>query len=127
MIWIEVADAIAIHGYILTLDPGTAGIRDHALLESAIARPQTISHYKGTEDVVELGAAYISAVVHNHAFVDGNKRAALLVGMTFMDINGVELDATPNELAIKMEQLAAKEIPDEAFVAFLQANVKIRR
>ena len=70
---------------------GSAGIRELALLESAIAAPQ--ASFGGESvytDVAEVAAAYLFFLCRNHPFVDGNKRAALGSCIIFLRLNGVE-------------------------------------
>jgi death-on-curing protein len=70
---------------------GSAGIRELALLESAVAAPQASfggeSVYK---DLVEVAAAYLFFLCRNHPFIDGNKRAALGSCIVFLRLNGAE-------------------------------------
>ncbi|WP_405282833.1 type II toxin-antitoxin system death-on-curing family toxin [Gaopeijia maritima] len=80
------ADQIAQHG-------GGSGLRDEALLESALTRPQQRWHDDPTSDLGTLAAAYGYGLVKNHPFVDGNKRASLVTMYAFLAINGQELDA----------------------------------
>lgn len=68
---------------------GSPGLRDRALLESAVAAPQASfggkSHY---QDVVEIAAAYLFYLCGNHPFIDGNKRVALGSCLVFLQLNG---------------------------------------
>jgi len=70
---------------------GSAGIRELALLESAVAAPQ--ASFGGESvytDIAEVAAAYLFFLCRNHPFVDGNKRAALGSCIVFLRLNGVE-------------------------------------
>jgi len=70
---------------------GSAGIRELALLESAVAAPQASFGGKSVyTDVAEVAAAYLFFLCRNHPFVDGNKRAALGSCIVFLRLNGVE-------------------------------------
>jgi death-on-curing protein len=76
------AEAIRLFG-------GSAGIRDRALLESAVAAPQaTWGGRSAYADLVEIAAAYLFFLCRNHPFVDGNKRAALGACLVFLRLNG---------------------------------------
>ncbi|HSU55297.1 MAG TPA: type II toxin-antitoxin system death-on-curing family toxin [Candidatus Dormibacteraeota bacterium] len=90
------AEAIAAFG-------GSDGVRDVALLESAVAAPQASfdgqSPYK---DLPDLAAAYLYYLSRNHPFIDGNKRTALGACLVFLRLNGVE----PQADSPKWEQLA---------------------
>ena len=73
---------------------GGAGLRSRALLESAVAAPQSTFGGKALlEDGIEIGAAYLFYLCSNHPFVDGNKRTALAACLVFLRANGLpELD-----------------------------------
>ena len=84
------AEAVkAIHDEVLAAHGGSPGLRDVALLESAVAAPQAT--YGGEallKDVVEIAAAYLFYLCSNHPFVDGNKRTALAACLVFLEANG---------------------------------------
>ena len=70
---------------------GSDGVRDSALLESAVAAPQASFGGKSPyRDLAEVAAAYLYYLCRNHPFVDGNKRAALSSCIVFLRLNGVE-------------------------------------
>lgn len=78
------AEAIASFG-------GSGGVRDHALLESAVAAPQaSFGGRSPYRDLAEVAAAYLYYLCRNHPFLDGNKRAALGACVVFLRLNGVE-------------------------------------
>ena len=85
------AEAVkAIHAQVLTAHGGGEGLRDLALLESAVAAPQaTWGGEPIMTDPHEIAAAYLFYLCRNHPFVDGNKRVALATGLTFLDLNGL--------------------------------------
>jgi death-on-curing protein len=67
-LWIEERDALALHGRLLALHGGAAGLRDGGLLESALARPRQMYTYADTPDAIDLAAAYTAGLVRNHPF-----------------------------------------------------------
>ncbi len=77
-------EAIEIHERLIERFGGSPGIRDRGLLESALYRPRT-GYY---EDLPALAAALFQSLLMNHAFVDGNKRAAFFMTDTFLRLNG---------------------------------------
>ena len=82
---------LEIHAEALAQFGGAGGVRDLALLESAVAAPQ--SSFGGQSpytDLSEIAAAYLFYLCRNHAFVDGNKRTALGACLVFLRLNGVE-------------------------------------
>ena len=85
--FLSMDEAIAIHERLIERFGGMPGIRDKGLLESAMYRPRT-GYYA---DLVELAAALFQSLLMNHAFIDGNKRAAFFVTDTFLRLNGWKL------------------------------------
>ena len=84
----------AIHAEVLAAHGGSAGVREEALLESAVAAPQaTMMGEALFTDPLEIAAAYLFYLSRNHPFVDGNKRTALATCLVFLSENGL----LPNE------------------------------
>jgi death-on-curing protein len=84
----------AIHAAVLAAHGGGAGLREEALLESAVAAPQaTMMGEALFTDPVEIAAAYLFYLCRNHPFVDGNKRTALATCLVFLSEN----DLLPDE------------------------------
>ena len=86
-------EAIAIHERLIEKFGGSPGIRDTGLLESALFRPQT-GYYS---DLAEMAAALFESLISNHAFVDGNKRAAFFMCDIFLRMNDWKLVVTADE------------------------------
>lgn len=88
---LTVAIVREIHAEAIAKFGGSDGVRDLALLESAVAAPQ--ASYGGKSvyaDVPEIAAAYLFYLCRNHPFIDGNKRAALGACIVFLRLNGIE-------------------------------------
>ncbi len=105
-----------IHAEALARFGGSDGVRETALLESALAAPQASfggqSPYK---DLAEVAGAYLFYLCRNHAFIDGNKRAALGACIVFLRLNGVEPKADGPEWEELTLAIAASVIDrDEA-------------
>lgn len=80
----------AIHAEVIGAHGDAAGLRDEALLESAVAAPQaTFGGKPLMQDAVEIAAADLFYLCRNHPFVDGNKRTALAACLVFLDVNGL--------------------------------------
>src|SRR5207249_5824487 len=80
-----------IHAEGITRFGGSDGVRERALLESAVAAPQaSFGGQSPYQDLAEVAAAYLFYICRNHAFIDGNKRAALGACIVFLRLNGVE-------------------------------------
>jgi death-on-curing protein len=79
----------AIHAEVLAAHGGSPGLRDRALMESAVAAPQATYGGKALlNDTVEIAAGYLFYLCSNHPFVDGNKRTALAACLVFLEANG---------------------------------------
>ena len=104
--FIEKGDVLNIHNKQINLYGGLLGIRDEGLLDSAIYQPQ--ASFGGEflhPTIVEQAAAYLFHINKNHAFIDGNKRTAFDVMVTFLNLNDYELNMTPEaayQLTIKV-------------------------
>jgi death-on-curing protein len=88
---LTVANVLEVHAEAISQFGGSAGIREMALLESAVAAPQ--ASFGGEPvytDLTEVAAAYLFFLCRNHPFIDGNKRAALGACIVFLRLNGVE-------------------------------------
>jgi death-on-curing protein len=83
----------AIHAEVLAAHGGGAGLREGALLESAVAAPQaTMMGGPLFTDPLEIAAAYLFYLCRNHPFVDGNKRTALAMCLVFLSENDLLRD-----------------------------------
>lgn len=102
--FLSLDEAIAIHERLIDRFGGTSGLRDMGLLESALFRPQT-GYY---EDLAQMAAALFESLISNHAFIDGNKRAAFFMCDVFLRLNGwrlkVEVDAAQAFIVGSLEQ-----------------------
>ena len=119
-IWIDAQDALALHERLLSIHGGAEGLRDLALLESALARPRQLLAYAETSTLVELAAAYTFGLVRDHPFIDGNQRTGFIVGVLFLELNGREFTATEEEAAQAVLTLAGGETDEADYAAFLR-------
>lgn len=111
-VWVLPETAVAAHQVLIVEHGGLSGIRDQALLDSALARPQQIFAYGEKISIFELAASYSYGLSKNHPFVDGNKRIALTIGAVFLELNGYSFDAPEPEAVIIFEQLAAGKLKE---------------
>ncbi len=124
-VWVDRKALELLHDESLAEHGGASGLRDEGLLESALARPVNLAHY-GDPDFAALAASYGIGLAKNHAFVDGNKRAALLsVGM-FLYLNGYRLKASQAEATVTMLAVASGELAEDAFAAWLRTHTSLR-
>jgi death-on-curing protein len=123
--WIDRHALLLLHDESLAMHGGASGMRDEGLLDSALARPLNLLAY-GDPDYADLAAAYGVGLAKNHAFVDGNKRAAFLSVGLFLALNGYRLAAGQAEATLTMLAVAAGDIDEAAFAAWIRANAKPR-
>lgn len=90
-IYLTIAEVLAIHRQQIEEYGGDSGIRDKALLESAVFRPQ-IGYYTS---VLEEAATLMESLVNNHPFLDGNKRVGFAAAHTYLLVNGYDLNVGP--------------------------------
>jgi death on curing protein len=121
-VWVDERDALALHGRLLALHGGGAGLRDHGLLKSALARPQQHFAYAKSADVIDMAAVYTAGIVKNHPFIDGNKRTGFVVGILFLELNGYRFAASEEDAAEAVMRLAAGDLNETGYTAFLRAN-----
>ena len=112
---------VAIHDEQLAIHGGLAGIRDAALLESALDRPRNKRAYESAE-LPELAAAYGYGLAKNHPFVDGNKRTSLLAIYTFLGVNGVDFIVAEADAAAMIFALAAGEVSEDSLARWIRDN-----
>ena len=124
--WIERRALELLHDESLAEHGGSTGLRDEGLLESEIARPQNLAAY-GEADFADLAAAYGMGLVRNHPFVDGNKRVGFLSVGLFLALNRYRLKATQADATLTMFALAAGNLDEAAFAAWIRARARRKR
>lgn len=123
-IWVERTAILLLHAEALAVHGGAEGIRDEGLLDSALARPLNIQAYEPECDAAALAAAYAFGIIRNHPFVDGNKRTGFLAAALFLEANGFRFVAGEADAIVRTLSLAASEIHETEFAAWLRENVR---
>src|SRR5512133_2014132 len=95
--FLSISEVIEIHENEIKEAGGLSGIRDRNNLESAVAAPQASFENEFLMDIFEMAATYLNSIAMNHPFFDGNKRTALASALTFLFINGYEIDEIYDE------------------------------
>lgn len=114
----------ALHDAALERFGGLQGIREEALLQSAVAAPQaTFGGQSPFADLVEVAAAYLYYLARNHAFLDGNKRTAMLTAIVFLRVNGLDTAADSPEWENLMVDVGASRLDRDQTTARLRALV----
>ena len=119
--WLTREECLALHEMMLSQYGGSEGLRDENMLESALAKPRQLFAY-GKPTMSDLAASYVFGVVKNHPFIDGNKRTGFMLGAGFLERNGYEFHASEAEAVVRTLALAAGELSEAEFAAWLKAN-----
>ena len=122
-IWIGVLETLVLHDLGLVAFGGAAGVRDLGALESALARPRNLLAYgKKKPSLARLAAAYAFGIIKNHPFIDGNKRTALVVAFSFIEVNGIEIKASEEDAYRVFMDLASGRVSEEELGAWISDN-----
>src|SRR5947207_1019606 len=123
--WIDKRLLLLLHDESLAMHGGASGLRDEGLLDSALARPENFAAYESS-DVAALAAGYACGLAKDHPLVDGNKRAAFLAVGLCLGLNGWRLTASQAEATVAVFGLAAGEIGEASFAAWLRQHIARR-
>ena len=122
--WVGKEVVLAIHDEQLAEHGGMKGLRDESLLLSALARPQNLAAY-GSPDVADLAASYAVGIARNHAFLDGNKRTALVVAAgVFLPLNGYKLAAGNGETVRAMLSVADGSMSEPELAIWFRTYIR---
>lgn len=123
--WVNRQVLLLLHDESLAEHGGASGVRDEGLLDSALARPLNLALYE-QPDVAGLAASYGVGLAKNHAFVDGNKRAAFLAVGMFLAVNGYRLRASQTEATLAVMDMAAGTMDEAAFAQWIRDHLHAR-
>lgn len=117
---LSVQHIIMLHDVLLEETGGASGLKDEGLLESAANAP--FATFGGNDlypTIQQKGARLGFGLIKNHAFVDGNKRIGILVMLTFLEINGIDLTYTDDELIAVGLDLAAGSMTEDQLLSWI--------
>ena len=121
-IWLDKEFVLWLHERTVERTGGSQGVRDEALLESALSRPRNLYHYEEA-DIFDLAAAYAEGISSNHPFVDGNKRTAFTAADMFLEDNGYRLESEKgNEQEILFLNLADGKVTRAELAEWYRQN-----
>jgi death-on-curing protein len=123
-VWLDKRAVLRLHDESLAMFGGAPGLRDEGLLDSALGRPINRHQYDAERDLASLAAAYGFGIAKNHAFVDGNKRAAFLAIGVFLAINGQRLVAGQVDAIQTILALAAGTLDERELADWIRANLQ---
>lgn len=120
-LFLTLAEVLRFQEYQIRRFGGKAGVRDAAILESAVAQPH--ASYGGKflhKDLYEMAAAYAFHICKDHPFVDGNKRTGLVSALVFLEINGISVLDPREKLPGAVESMASGGFGKKEFAALLR-------
>jgi death-on-curing protein len=124
--WVTYDQVVAIHSRQLRRFGGAPGLRDDGMLRSALERPINKWQYEQADldasDLATLAAAYAFGLAKNHAFVDGNKRAAFMTMVVFLRKNDVHFAPDQAHATAIMISLAAGEVSEQSLARWIRDN-----
>jgi death-on-curing protein len=118
-VFLSVDNVLYMHSDSIRTEGGCDGVRDVALLESAVMMPQ--QQFGGEylhHGLAVMAAAYLYHIACNHPFVDGNKRAAAMAAFVFLDANGQEVGATEAEFEALVLEVASGTISKDDLISW---------
>ena len=123
MIKFDEEKVLLLHQLVIESTGGSYELRDINLLDSALSSAfQTFNNKELFPTKEEKGAKLGYSLVSNHAFVDGNKRIGLLVMLSFLEINGIHLKYTDDELIELGLGLASDKVSYEELLSWISSH-----
>ena len=123
MIRLSKEKVLALHKVLADETGGSIGVRDEGLLESALEA--AFAGFGGEEfypTIEEKGARLGYNLISNHAFVDGNKRIGMYVMLTFLEVNGIHMDCTNDDVAETGLAVASGKMDYDALLQWVRAH-----
>ena len=114
---------LLLHRIMAQATGGSVGVRDEGLLESALEA--AFSEFGGVEfyPTKEEKAARLGySLISNHAFVDGNKRIGMYIMLTFLEVNGIHMDCTNEDVVHAGLSVAAGTMDYEGLLTWVQEH-----
>jgi len=121
--WLTRVVVDAIHTDQIREHGGLPGLRDENGLESALTRARHKWLCEGVSDLASLAAAYAFGLAGNHPYTDGNKRVALVAMLTFLAINGQDIDADEDDVLTTILTLGTGRLTESRLAAWLRSRM----
>lgn len=115
---------LELHTLVVEATGGSTGLRDLGRLEAAIAtQTQNVFGEELYPEIVDKAAALIRSIIADHPFVDGNKRTAMLTGLTLLELQGISFVAKSGEIEDFAVDIATRHIDIPQISNWLQAHI----
>ncbi len=124
--WITIEELNLIHVRQVELFGGSHGVLDKNAMASALYKAQNLNTYEPDSDLAALAASYLCGFVQKQVFVDGNKRTGLAIALTFLRLNGYELNVDKAELLAFVLSIARNEMDQPAAAMWLRQRITAR-
>ena len=116
---------LMLHSLLVAQSGGMDGLRDEGLLESAVNAPlQTFGGQELYPTVLEKAARLGYGLIHNHPFIDGNKRIGTHAMLVFLDINNITLSYEDDDLISAILRAASGDMDDSELLEWLKAHIE---
>lgn len=122
VVWISKRVALRVHSEQLQTHGGDDGFINEGHLDGALERARTMLGYMPETSLEELAAVMAVGIAKAHAFVDGNKRTACVVSLMFLQLNGIEISASDEELATVFVKVASGEMREAELAQWFAEN-----
>lgn len=123
MRYLTIDEVLVLHAYQIEKFGGSPNVLDIRLLESALARPQTILSGKNMfPDTYEKAAVLATGIINNHPFVDGNKRTGIHAMLVFLELNDIKISFDDKKLAKLGNDIARKAYNTKEVAKYLKEN-----
>jgi death-on-curing protein len=123
-LFLTLDEVLSLHAEQIRLFGGSSGIRDIGLLQSAVGNVEATFDGAFLHDTIfAMAAAYLYGICRNHPFLDGNKRTAVAAALTFLEMNGVEVDANEDAFYDLVIGVADGRVSKAAVTVFLEKHI----
>ena len=123
MMLLTVEEILALQEKVISQTGGSFGLRDRGLLESAVySADSSFGDVEVYPSLEEKAARLAFAITGNHAFVDGNKRIGMYVMLTFLEVNGIHMDCTNEDVVEAGLGVASGEMNYEELLVWVKTH-----
>jgi len=127
LLFLTLDEVLSLHSEQIGQFGGSSGIRDIGLLQSPVGSVEaTFGGAFLHETIFAMAAAYLYGICRNHPFIDGNKRTAVAAALTFLELNGVEVDADENAFYDLVIGVAEGRVSKASVTVFLEQHAATR-